>query len=117
MEQIKVVLKEYIAMFVNYVNFDDRTTVRGYWMAVLWNFVAAAVLSLLFGWTKVTSWIPSLYGLAVLVPGIAISVRRLRDAGFDWTNIFWALLPVAGTIILIVKLCQPSVAPDGRRVV
>ena len=117
MDQLKEFFAEYIAMFVNYANFDDRTSVRGYWMAVLWNFVAALALGLIFGWSKVTSWIPSLYGLAVLVPGLAIAVRRLRDAGNEWTNIFWSFLPIAGQIILIVKLCEPSIAPDNRRVV
>jgi len=97
-------------MWKNYANFADRTTVRGYWMAFLFNFIAGFIL----GWIPVVNF---LYGLAVLVPGLAIGIRRLRDAGKHWTNIFWILLPLAGVIIYIVFLCKPSVPDDGTPVV
>jgi len=51
-----------------------------------------------------------LWGIAVLVPSLAVAVRRLRDAGRNWTQLFWLLLPLAGLIVLIVRLCEPSVA-------
>ena len=35
-------------------------------------------------------------------------MRRLRDAGHGWGNLFWILLPVAGAIVLIVLLAQPT---------
>jgi uncharacterized membrane protein YhaH (DUF805 family) len=35
-------------------------------------------------------------------------VRRLRDAGHSWGNLFWILLPVAGLIVLIVLFAQPT---------
>jgi uncharacterized membrane protein YhaH (DUF805 family) len=55
-----------------------------------------------------------LWGIAVLVPSLAVTVRRLRDAGRSWTQLFWVLLPIAGVIVLIVRLCEPSVAVAGR---
>jgi uncharacterized membrane protein YhaH (DUF805 family) len=51
-----------------------------------------------------------LWGVAVLLPSLAVAVRRLRDAGRNWPELFWLLLPIAGLIILIVHLCEPSVA-------
>ena len=50
----------------------------------------------------------SLFSLATLVPGLAICVRRLRDAGYKWTWIFISLVPVVGVFILIYMLCKPS---------
>jgi uncharacterized membrane protein YhaH (DUF805 family) len=50
------------------------------------------------------------WSIAVLLPSLAVTVRRLRDAGRSWTQLFWLLLPIAGLIILIVRLCEPSVA-------
>jgi len=55
-----------------------------------------------------------LWGVAVLVPTLAVTVRRLRDAGRSWTQLFWILLPIAGVIILIVRLCEPSVASAAQ---
>jgi uncharacterized membrane protein YhaH (DUF805 family) len=52
----------------------------------------------------------NLWSLAILLPSLAVAVRRLRDSGRSWGNLFWVLLPVVGAIILIVQLCQPSIA-------
>ena len=70
----------YLDMWKNYANFGGRTTVRGYWLAVLVNFIVGTIIS--FIGIEILSGI---YGLAILIPGLAICVRRLRDAGFHWT--------------------------------
>lgn len=95
-------------MWKNYVNFSDRTDLRGYWMAFLINFLAVAVLSLLANVLPALAFISGLYGLAVLVPSLAIAVRRLRDTGKEWYWILVGLIPVVGWIILIVLLCGKS---------
>ena len=48
------------------------------------------------------------YGIAACLPGIAVTVRRLRDAGYNWPYIFVAFIPFVGGIILIVLLCKPT---------
>ena len=48
------------------------------------------------------------YGVAAILPGIAITVRRLRDAGCNWLYIFIPLIPFVGIFILIFLLCQPT---------
>ncbi|MCI2047756.1 MAG: DUF805 domain-containing protein [Faecalibacterium sp.] len=106
------IFKEYFAMWNNYANFQDRTSLRGYWMAFLWNFVA----SLALGWIGTrtgATFFTTVYSLAVLVPTLAIEVRRLHDTGKHWAWIFINFVPIVGQIILIVFFCQPSVAPDG----
>ena len=46
--------------------------------------------------------------IAAVLPGIAITVRRLRDAGYNWPYIFIPLIPFVGIFILIFLLCQPT---------
>ncbi len=111
------VFKEYINMWKNYVNFSDRTNTRGYWMAFLWNFVAALVLGVIVSIAKPLTFLTSLYSLAALVPGLALTVRRLRDTGKEWTYILFGLIPIAGAIMLIIQLCKPSVEDNGVPVV
>ncbi len=107
-------MQEYIAMWKNYANFHDRTTVRGFWMAFLFNFLAGLVLGILTAILPVLGFLTGLYSLAVLVPGLAICVRRLRDAGKAWYCIFLSFIPLVGAIILIVFLCKQSVpCEDG----
>lgn len=48
-----------------------------------------------------------LYNLATLLPWLALTVRRLRDAGYHWALIFLGCLPIAN-IALLVLLCMPS---------
>ena len=45
--------------------------------------------------------------LAVMLPTLAVSVRRLRDAGLHWAWIFISFVP-GGSIALIVLWCQPA---------
>ncbi len=49
-----------------------------------------------------------LYGLAVLIPGIAVGIRRLHDTGKSGWWLLIALVPFVGIIVLIVFFCQDS---------
>jgi len=123
-------MTEFINMFKNYANFSARTTRKGFWMATLFMILCAIVCSLLdalFGFSTITTTsnsvsisggiISGIFALAIIVPGLAIEVRRLRDSGLPWQKLFYVLIPIAGIIILIVKFCKPSVADDGVPVV
>ena len=130
-EREDIVMKEFVNMFKNYANFTSRTTRRGFWMAVLFLFTAGVIVSFvegLLGLGSITELAPNVYltisgpigiifGLAILVPGIAIEVRRLRDAGLPWQNLFYVFIPIAGMIILIVKFCKPSIPENEVPVV
>ena len=109
-------MQEYLDMWRNFANFTGRTTVRGYWMAFLFNFLAGLVLSVLIAIVPELAFLSSLYSLAAMVPGLALSVRRLRDAGKGWGWLFISLVPLVGSIILIVMLCKPSVPADNRAI-
>lgn len=101
-------MNEYLEMWKHYADFNSCTNLKGYWMAFLINSLVAMVLSFLAQNIGLFGIVSYVYSLAVMIPGLAISVRRLRDGGKHWANIFWGCLPIIGTIILIVKLCAPS---------
>lgn len=100
-------MKEYLDFWRNYANFSDCTSRRGYWMAYLINFLIAFAIGFVASAAELT-FLASLYSLATLVPGLAIQVRRLKDAGYKWTSLLWIFLPLAGSIILLVRLCKPT---------
>ena len=102
-------MKEYLDMWKNYANFSGRTSVRGYWMAFLFNVIASMIIGII-----PIRILAGLYSLVALIPGLALTVRRLRDAGKHWSAIFLSLIPLVGSIILIVKLCQPSAPIDAE---
>lgn len=102
-------MNEYLDMWRHYADFSGRTTVRGYWMAFLFNWLAGVVLGVVVTVIPALSFLSSLYTLAALVPGLALTIRRLRDGGNGWGWIFISMVPLVGWIILIVKLCKASV--------
>jgi uncharacterized membrane protein YhaH (DUF805 family) len=51
-----------------------------------------------------------LWAFAIVVPNLAVTVRRLRDAGFHWALIFLTLIP-GGSIAVLVMSCLPSKYP------
>lgn len=91
--------------FVNYVNFTGRSTVSEYWWAFLFNFLVSLC----------TAWIPvvgQLISFGLLLPGLALGIRRLHDTGKAWYYMFMGLIPLAGFIILIIQYCKESDADN-----
>ena len=95
------------AVMQNYVNFKGRLGLGGFWRFVLVNFVIAMVLALLAVVIHPIFFILYVgYVLAMLLPGLGASVRRLHDTGKSGWFVFISLVPLVGGIILIVLLAQ-----------
>ena len=88
--------------FTKYADFNTRSRRSEYWWAFLFGAIAS---SLAAGSLKDYSWI---WSLVVLIPTIAISVRRLHDIGKAGTWYLLNLIPVVGSIILLVWYCKDS---------
>lgn len=110
-------------VFRKYAVFEGRADRAEFWWWILFTtLVSAALNTVNVAMTPIVespylhlpyqplAGLASLWSLAVLVPTLAVAVRRLRDAGYRWTFLFWLLLPLAGLIVVIVLLAQPSVA-------
>jgi uncharacterized membrane protein YhaH (DUF805 family) len=90
-----------------YAQFTGRSRRKEYWMFVLLMFVAGIVASILDGILGLKG--AGLYGplslilmLGVLIPSIAVGIRRLHDTDRSGWWILIALIPLVGAIILIV---------------
>ena len=83
------------AGFKNYANFRGVASRPEYWYWILFITLASLVGSA-FGTSMPMSGISNLFSAATLVPSAAISIRRLRDAGYSWT---WVLSLIPGLVI------------------
>jgi uncharacterized membrane protein YhaH (DUF805 family) len=87
--------------FSKYADFNGTASRPEFWWFMLFVFVAALVLNL------VNSTLGSLFGLAMLLPELAVGARRLHDTGKSgWWQLL-LLVPLLGLIVLIVFWAQP----------
>ena len=102
-------LKEwYLKVLRQYTDFSGRARRREYWMFVLANFIIAFVLGIIdtiIGWGQILSGI---YSVALLLPSLAVAVRRLHDIGKSGWWLFLCLIPLIGGIWVIVLLSKDS---------
>jgi uncharacterized membrane protein YhaH (DUF805 family) len=99
-----------------YAVFSGRARRSEYWWFVLFNLVVNIVLSLvdlvIFG--SGSSVLSLIFGLAVLIPGIAVSVRRLHDLGKSGWWLLIALVPLIGAVLLIWWFSQAGTSGDNE---
>lgn len=100
-----------------YANFSGVTSRKEYWLCSVALIIASLGLTgfvlLLMGIAGVSgaliaTVICSIVGLGLIVPGLAVSVRRLRDAGLSPWLLLLSLIPGLGAIALIVMFCFPT---------
>ncbi len=84
-----------------YALFEGRASRQEYWMFILFNVGISLALWILALIIAPLIFILVLYGLATLVPGIAIGVRRLHDVGIPGTYLLIALIPLVGALYVI----------------
>jgi uncharacterized membrane protein YhaH (DUF805 family) len=95
-------------VFDRYALFEGRAGRAEYWWFVLANLLISLALQLLAQVLDVLFILGFLYSLAVLIPSIAVGIRRLHDTGRSGWWLLISLIPIIGVIVLIVFL-----ATDG----
>ena len=103
----------YVKCLKQYADFSGRARRTEYWMFYLINVVIGAVLGFVCGLIGITA-VAYIYSLAVLVPGIAVGVRRMHDIGKSGWWVLISLIPLIGTIWFIVLTCQDSMPGNNQ---
>jgi uncharacterized membrane protein YhaH (DUF805 family) len=105
------------SFFTKYATFSGRARRSEFWFAVLFTtLVSIAIATIWPGTTLVVnemsiqqSSLPSnLWQLAILVPSLALSWRRLHDVGRKGTYYLFILIPIVGWIMLFIQFVKDS---------
>ncbi|WLD93341.1 DUF805 domain-containing protein [Alkalihalobacillus sp. AL-G] len=104
----------YLKVIKNYVKFEGRARRKEYWMFVLFNFLISLAVSLIGMAFDADTLLSILYSLAVLLPSLAVSVRRLHDIGRTGWWILISLVPLIGAIVLLVFNCLDSESTENQ---
>jgi len=116
----------YLEVLKKYAVFMGRARRKEYWFFILFNFIFGFVLVFIDALTGNVNpetgygFLSSIYTLAVIIPGIAVTVRRLHDT--DRSGWWWwiVLIPFIGVIVLLVFMViegtsgQNSYGPDPK---
>jgi len=109
----------YLEVLKKYAVFTGRARRKEYWYFFLFNIIISFVLGLIEGLLGMfpeahQSVLATLYSLAVLLPAIGVSIRRLHDTGRSGWWLLIGLIPILGAIVLLVFMVQDSEPGDNR---
>ncbi|MHC0036285.1 DUF805 domain-containing protein [Pseudoneobacillus sp. C159] len=92
----------YLKVMQNYVGFSGRARRKEYWMFYLVNLIISIILSIVEWTIGLASVLTGLYSLVILLPSLAVTVRRLHDTNRSGWWILIVLIPIIGAIVLLV---------------
>ena len=111
----------YIKVLRQYTEFEGRARRKEYWMFTLINLIIIFSLGIVggvYGEGGNVALIPVLlyfgYALAVLIPGLAVSVRRLHDTGRSGWWFLISLVPFIGTVIFLILMALDSEEGENK---
>jgi uncharacterized membrane protein YhaH (DUF805 family) len=106
----------YLDAWRNFGNFEGRASRPAYWYFALVHLIISFMCLFLdvafFRWPY--PFLMTLYGLAAVIPGWSLIVRRLHDRDISGWLILIGVVPVLGAFILLYQFVQDSKPGDNR---
>jgi uncharacterized membrane protein YhaH (DUF805 family) len=104
------------SVFSQYATFSGRAVRSEFWWWVLFTIIVAIVLGAVEYLAGLGDWAPlsGLFGLATLIPNLAVSVRRLHDIDRTGWWLLIGLVPIVGWLVLLWFYIQQG-TPGANR--
>lgn len=103
-----------------YADFSGRAPRAEYWwfyLLIIIGYIVATILDSLLGLDGAVGpygIVTALFGLAVLIPSIAVGARRLHDTDRSGWWLLIGLIPLIGAIVLLVFFVLPGTQGSNR---
>ncbi|TLD69624.1 DUF805 domain-containing protein [Phragmitibacter flavus] len=91
----------YISVLKKFAVFDGRARRKEYWMFTLFNIIAIVLLMIVEGIIGTGGILGFVYMLAVILPSIGVSIRRLHDTNRSGWFLLFVLIPFIGGFIVL----------------
>jgi uncharacterized membrane protein YhaH (DUF805 family) len=113
------VMRWYMEVLRQYAVFRGRSARTEYWMFILINLIITVILdlfdsALLGDMVYASGPLTSIYMLAVLLPNLAVAVRRLHDTGRSGWYLLLLFIPFIGLLLFLILMAQDSHPGDNR---
>ena len=111
-------MKWYFKALYHYFNFSGRARRKEFWVFFLSNVLIFWILSILdhYLYTAYFTTTSYVFSAFILIPSIAVSLRRLHDSGKTGWNILFIFIPFLGwfwLLILLILLGEPKINKWG----
>ena len=102
--------------FKRYVDFEGRSARSEYWWWTLFVFIANIFVGILDTaiFQSESGILGIIVSLAFLLPGLAVSIRRLHDVDRSGWWLLIILVPILGAILLLVWYCTKGTEGSNR---
>ncbi|MGB9345810.1 MAG: DUF805 domain-containing protein [Ilumatobacteraceae bacterium] len=105
-----------LVVLERYAKFDGRAGRGEFWWFVLANFLVFVVLAILIQISGIF-WILYVgYVLAIIVPSIAVAIRRLHDSNKSGWWLLIGLIPFGGIVLLVFYILEGTNGPNDHGV-
>lgn len=104
----------YLQCWKKYLVFGGRARRSEYWYFWLFNIIASFIIGFADGMAGANNLLILLYSLASILPGLGVMVRRLHDTDHSGWWFWVGLIPIVGSIILLVLLVSDSTPGNNR---
>ena len=110
----------------NYANFSGRARRKEYWMFALVNTIIITILYAILissidmntgemsGLGSIIGIVLGIYSLAIIVPSLAVTIRRFHDQDKSGWMFLLAFIPAIGGLIVFVFMCLEGTKGDNR---
>mgnify|MGYP000043254482 FL=1 len=100
----------YLKVLTQYADFNGRARRQEYWMFFLVNLIITIAIGFVEGSLGSAGALGVIYSLAVFIPFIAVSMRRLHDTGRSGWWLFIGFIPLVGSLVLLIFMLLQGVA-------
>ncbi len=113
-------MEAFFAGLQKYADFGTRSSRSEYWFWVLAyavGYVALSILSGILGWIGlgfVGMILFGVYALGMIVPSLAVTVRRLHDVGRSGWFVLLVFIPLIGAIVLLIWEVSPGQPEENQ---
>lgn len=104
----------YLEVLKKYAVFEGRARRKEYWMFILFNVLISIGIVIVESLIGTFGIIYVVYTLGVLIPGLAVLVRRLHDTDRSGWWVLISLVPLIGFIVLLVFVVQDGTPSQNQ---
>jgi uncharacterized membrane protein YhaH (DUF805 family) len=103
----------YLEALVNFADFSGRASRSEYWWFYFFNLFIVSALAILTVAARLPELVFLVYLVAMIIPSVSVSVRRLHDTNRSGWWLLLSLIPFGGFVLLFFYIIPGTPGPNN----